>query len=71
MGMVNRRKRTRLSEPDTATAAWIAGDLPPAGVERDRLVGLIFFGEHPPTVWHGLHHPQQQAWLDALAEAAA
>ena len=68
---MRRLKRSRTPKLDTATAAWIAGDLPPAGVEHDRLVGLIFFGEHPPTSWDGPHHPQQQAWLDALAEAAA
>ncbi len=65
---MRRVKRSRQPKPDILTAAWIDGDLPPADAaeDKDRLIGLIFFGEHPPVKWTGRHHPHQSAWLDAL-----
>ena len=67
---MRRVKRSRTPKMDAATAAWVAGDPPPADVDHDRLVGLIYFREHPRTRWRG-HHPQERAWLDALAGATA
>jgi len=70
---MRRVKRSRQPKPDILTAAWIDGAPPPADAaeDKDRLIGLIYFGEHPPKRWQGLHHPRQRAWLDALAEKPA
>lgn len=66
---MRRVRRSRQPEPDRITRAWVAGHAPPAGADRETLVGIIFFGEHPPTSWRGNHHPMLREWLDALGAA--